>query len=275
MRIVSVFTSILVGAAASFSTQAAPLNICHVANAGFLISAKDAAVVIDAVMEKDSYDGRFSLPSPSTLASLQKGTGQFEQVKVALVSHLHGDHFDPVASLQHMRRNKHVEYVMPPEAYQMLLSSGLTNTEQKRVHSVLPDWKSGPLTITVNDIPIEVFRIDHGPDMPQNLGYRVTLGSHTVFHTGDINASAERLGAAGLNKIPVDIMLMPFWNILERKDTIDKAWNIKTMIPMHYHAQAQPWMEQFGGPEGLRATTEAEWPNAVRIDQEMQCKTLP
>ncbi len=274
MRIVSVFTSILVGATASFSTQAEPLNVCHVANAGFLVSTKNAAIVIDAVMEKDNYEGRFSLPSPSTLDSLQKATGQFEKVKVALVSHLHGDHFDPLASLQHMRSNKHVEYVMPPEAYQMLISAGLTDTEHKRVHSVLPDWKSGPLSITVNDVPIEIYRIDHGPDMPQNLGYRVTLGNHTVFHTGDINASAERLSAAGLGKTPVDIMLMPFWNILERKDTIEEAWSIKTMIPMHYHAQAQPWMEQFGGPLGLRTTTEAQWPNAVRLDQEMQCQSF-
>lgn len=274
MRIVSAFTSMLIGAAASLSVQAEPLNVCHIANAGFLVSTNNTAIVVDAVMEKDSYEGRFSLPSPIVLANLQNAKDIFENVKVALVSHRHGDHFDPVASLKHLRSDKSVEYIMPPEAYQMLLSAGLTDANQKRVHSVLPGWKNGPVNITVNGIPIEVYRIDHGPDMPQNLGYRVMLGEKSFFHTGDINASAERLRDAGLDQTPVDVMLMPFWNILERKGTIEQAWKIRTMVPMHYHAQPQAWMEQFGGPTGLRTKTESLWPGSIRLDQEMQCKAI-
>lgn len=272
MRRFTALTSLYVASMLSFSAEAVPLKVCHIANAGFFAESNEEALVVDAVMERDNYNGTFALPSASTLASLQQGKAAFQHVKLALVTHHHGDHFDAVATLTHLRNNEVVQYIMPPEASQLLENAGLSDAERPRVHSVLPNWDKGPTNLTVNGIDVEVYRIDHGPNMPQNLGYKATLGGKTVFHTGDINASAERLKSAGLGGTAVDFMLMPFWYLLQQKEDIATAWDIGTMIPMHYHAAAQPWMEQFGGPTGLRATAEREWPGAVRIDQEMQCE---
>ncbi len=264
----------VIGFLSSPSHAKEPIKLCHVANAGFLAEVSNSAIVVDAVLQRDDYDGTFALPSETTLTSLQQGTGSFTNVKVALVTHIHGDHFDAAASLQHLRADKKVEYIVPPEALQLFKDAGLTEDNSKRIHAVLPDWEEGPKKIAANGIEIEVFRIDHGPQMPQNLGYKINLSGRTVFHTGDVNASAEQLENAGLNKNPVDLMLMPFWNILQQKETIETAWTIGTMVPMHYHAKAQPWMEQFGGPLGLRAATEVLWAGSARVDQEMQCNTF-
>lgn len=251
-----------------------PIKLCHIANAGFLAEVGSAAIVVDAVLERDDYDGTFALPSNSTLTSLQQGAKAFTNVKVALVTHIHGDHFDAAASLQHLRTNKEVEYIVPPEALQLFKDAGLTEINSRRIHAVLPNWEEGPQTVTANGIEIEVYRINHGPKMPQNLGYKANINGRTIFHTGDINASADQLESAGLNKNSVDVMLMPFWNILQQKETIETAWTIGTMVPMHYHAKAQPWMEQFDGPLGLRKATEKLWTGSVRVDQEMQCITF-
>jgi len=256
------------------TTANAEVKICHIANAGFFFEASGNGVLVDAVMQRDDYNQRFALPSASTLADMQTGTGAFSAVKLALVTHKHGDHFDAAASLKHLRIDKGVEYIMPPEAFNLMQAEGLTDTEAKRVHPILPDWRSGPVSHTVGDIRVEIYRIDHGPNMPQNLGYRVTLGETSFFHTGDINATDERLKNAGLNKTYVDYMLMPFWFALQQKPAVESAWNISTMIPMHYHAKEQSWMAQYGGPEGLRRSAASIWPNSIRIDKEMQCKKL-
>lgn len=268
------FASALASSLTLSGAYAEPVKLCHIANAGFLAEAGESAVLFDAVMEKDHYDGRFALPSSETLSAMQAGKDAFEKVKLALVTHRHGDHFDAQATLNHLRMDQTVSYVMPPEAYQLLLGAGLGEPEKSRVHAILPDWTDGPVKHKIGGVDLEIYRVDHGPNMPQNLGYRVKVGDKWVFHTGDINASAERLQDAGLNATNVDIMLMPFWYILEHDKTIRKAWDISSMVPMHYHATPQPWMADLGGPEGLRTRTATLWPNSVRLDREMQCQSM-
>lgn len=249
-------------------------KICHIANAGFLFEKADRGVLVDAVMQRDDYEKTFALPSPETLSAMEAGTGAFSNVKLVLVTHKHGDHFDAAASLRHIRADADVEYVMPPEAFDLMKSAGMTTEEAKRVHAPLPDWTDGPALLEKDGIKLETYRVDHGPDMPQNLGYRVTIAGTSFFHTGDINASPERLKNAGLSSVPVDYMMMPFWYALQQKASAESAWTIGTMIATHYHAKEQPWMERMGGPEGLRTAAAAAWPNSIRIDKEMQCEKL-
>jgi len=249
-------------------------RICHIANAGFLVAGNEGGVLIDAVMKRDDYNGRFSLPSPETLAAMQSGSGDFSNVKLALVTHRHGDHFDAGASLKHIRSDSEVEYVMPPEAFALIKKAGIDDVESERVHVVLPKWSDGGQFFKINGIKLEAFRIDHGLNMPQNIGYKVTLGNTSFFHTGDINASLVRLQNAGLDRIAVDYMMMPFWYAMQQKENIDTAWNLETMIGTHYHAKEQPWMTDSGGLEGLRRAVAETWPNSLRLDREMQCEKL-
>ncbi len=248
-------------------------QICHIANAGFFIESSGTGVLIDAVMKRDDYEQTFALPSEEVLTNMTFGQGAFESVKLALVTHKHGDHFDAEASLQHLRSSE-VRYIMPPEAYELMKSAGMTELESARVQALLPNWDDGPLRVSGDGYEVDVYRIDHGPNMPQNLGYRIHINGKTFFHTGDINATPERLKAAGLQKTPVDYMMMPFWYALQQKDAIDTAWQLGTMIATHYHAKEQAWMADAGGPEGLRRAAASVWPNSLRIDREMQCEEI-
>ena len=270
----SFFIAAIAGVFLATGAQAANLKLCHIANAGFLAASGDTAFIVDAVMARDTYNGQFALPSNTTLYNMHHSKEAFKNVKLALVTHLHGDHFDAESSRQHIENSPSVEYVLAPDAYRLLVETGLSEKQKQRVHSVMPTAGEGPVKMTIGSMSLEVYVVDHGPNMPQNLGYKITIGDKTVFHTGDINASAEQLAEAGLNKTPVDVMLMPFWYILEQNDTVLKTWGIKTMVPMHYHAKAQPWMADLGGPEGLRTAAQKPWTNSLRIDKEMQCEII-
>jgi len=246
--------------------QADGVKLCHIANAGFLAEGKTAAVVFDAARSTDAYEGRYIMPSSALMADLSAGTGAFSKVKVALVSHRHNDHFDAAATLAHLRGDADVEYIMPPEAYDELKEAGLTAAEEERVHSVLPPWEKGPLTLNIAGVKVEAYRVDHGVNRPQNIGYRVTIDGMSIFHTGDINASEESLRKAGLNSTPVDVMLLAYWygmNNSAQNKAILGVWDIGTVVPMHYGS--------FSQREKLIERIQASWPGSLRLTGEMDC----
>ena len=264
------FAAIFTAAVLGFPASATPVKLCHIANAGFMAEGKTAAVLFDAARVTDEYKGAFRLPSQSLMQDLTAGTGAFAKVKVALVSHRHNDHFDASATLAHLRTDLDVEYIMPPEAYALLEKAGLTDTEAKRVHSVLPPWEGGPVTLDIAGARIEAYRIDHGPNRPQNIGYRVFLDGMIFFHTGDMSASAESLRKAGLGATPVDVMLLAYWygmNDAAQNKAIFDTWEIGTVVPMH-----------FGGSGASRdrviKNIHAQWPGSVMLTTEMACHTF-
>lgn len=264
------FIAILIAGVIGERASAAPVKLCHIANAGFIAEGKAAAVLFDSARLTDEYNGAFALPSQSLMQSLTAGTGAFSKVKVALVSHRHNDHFDANATLEHLRGDADVEYIMPPEAYALLEEAGLSALESKRVHSVLPPWEGGPIVLEIAGIRIEAYRVDHGPNRPQNIGYRVQIDGMTFFHTGDISASGESLRKAGLAATPVDVMLLAYWygdSDAAQNKAIYEAWQIGTVVPMHFGGAGR-------SRERVIRNIHAQWPRSVQLTSEMACHTF-
>jgi len=274
LRLSAIFLACLVLA---WPATASPVKLCHIANAGFLAEGRDAAVLFDAARVTDEYKGSYELPSVDLMKDLIAGTGAFSKVKLALVSHRHNDHFDAGATLAHLRADKDVEYVMPPEAFALLEAAGLGAGERKRVHSVLPSWEGGPITLEIAGVHIEAYRVDHGPNRPQNIGYRVTIDGMTFFHTGDISATEESLRKAGLDATPVDVMLLAFWygsDDAAQNRALANNWQIGTVVPMHFASEKSSWMRGQGGKDKVVNYTHAQWPGSVMLTTEMACHTF-
>ncbi|WP_417456212.1 MBL fold metallo-hydrolase [Kordiimonas sp.] len=271
--------ALLIGALAlcSAGVSAEGVKLCHIANSGFLAEGRMSTVLFDAARVVDTYDGDYAMPSKGLMDDMTHGRGAFEHVTLALVSHKHNDHYDPVATLKHLRTNKRVHYVMPPEAFEMLKAHHPTDDEAARVHVVLPDWSAGPITNQFGDVTVEAYRVSHGEGGPQNIGYRVSLDGVRIFHTGDIAATKESLSNAGLRQTEVDVMLMPFWyglNNAEQNEAVLSAWQIGTMVPMHFAPKEERWMSEYGGFDMLIRHVHDQWPNARKVLGEMACETF-
>lgn len=76
--------------ALAFSVPTAAVDLCHVANAGFLIKGETASVIIDGLMQEDHYDGRFALPSDTMVGAMMNQTGDFDNLRLVLSTHRHG-----------------------------------------------------------------------------------------------------------------------------------------------------------------------------------------
>ncbi len=270
----------ITGLALTFMTAAAhaeDIKLCHIANSGFLAEGRMSAVLFDAARLNDTYHGDYAMPGKALMDDMILGEGVFGKVTVALVSHRHNDHYDPVATLKHLRNHKRVHYVMPPEAFQMLNALSPTAQERARVHVVLPEWDSGPVTTQIGDVTIEAYRVSHGEGGPQNLGYRVSLDGVRLFHPGDIAADRESLSRAGLRQTEVDVMLMPFWyglNDAEQSEAAAFAWQIDTVVPMHFAPKEEKWMKEYGGFDMLVKHVHDQWPNSRKVLGEMKCESF-
>lgn len=253
------------------TTAVNAVELCHVANAGFLIKGESTSVLIDGLMEEDQYQGRFALPSTDHVRAMTEKTGDYENLSLVVSTHRHGDHFDPLATIKHLRATDGVTYAYPADAVASLEANGLNEAERERVTSVpdatLTDFK-------VSDVRVQTFDVDHGPNMPQNVGYRITVDGVSFFHTGDINASRAQLESAGVNALEVDALIMPFWFGLrndEQMTTIKESWNAKMVIPTHFNPEPAPWMAQFGGLEGVQETVKSAFGKAEIITEEGKC----
>ena len=258
----------------STSFSASAVDLCHVANAGFLIKGENASVLIDGLMQEDHYEGRFALPSTEMYDEMVNKTGLFKDLKLVLSTHRHGDHFDPKATVQHLRATDDVRYGVAAETIPTLKANGLQESEQERLHVV----EDGPQSsFSYGGVDVQTFDVDHGPNAPQNVGYRVTVDGVSFFHTGDINTTREQLAEAGVTDIEVDALIIPFWFGLQNVDqqqTISASWKVGTMVPTHFHAIHQPWMGQFGGLEGLKNTIAETFDGAIINTIEGECTPI-
>ena len=241
-----------VGMAGLFlSTPSGAVELCHVANAGFLIKGENASVLIDGLMREDQYEGRFALPSEAMFGNMMRKSDVFENLQLVLSTHRHGDHFDPKATVQHMRSTEGVRYAVPADALPTLEANSLTEEEKDRLFVV----EDGPQSeFSHAGISVQTFDVDHGPNQPQNVGYRVTVDGVSFFHTGDISATREQLSAAGVNGVSVDALIMPFWygmGDVKQQATIAESWQAGRVVATHFTPDPQPWMERFGGVPGV------------------------
>lgn len=258
----------------AFSTSAAAVDLCHVANAGFLIKGETASVIIDGLMQEDHYDGRFALPSDTMLGDMMNQAGDFSNLRLVLSTHRHGDHFDPKATIQHLRQTSNVKYAIPADALPTLETNTLSEPEKDRLFVV----EDGPqFSFTHAGIEVHTFDVDHGPNQPQNVGYRVTVDGVSFFHTGDISATREQLAAAGVTAVPVDALIMPFWYGMgdpKQLQSVKESWQASRIVSTHFTPDPQPWMERFGGISGVLKMVEDAHENPLISTTEGECTTF-
>lgn len=244
-------------------------QLCHTANAGFWVKGKSTDVLFDTVRRPTVGKNNYKSPSVETLNTIMTSSVP----TIALVSHEHWDHFDPIATMEHLSANPNIQYVMTKGAYNKLNIKGVSADVLDRIHAVYPAADT-PQTLTFDDVSLEIYRISHGAGRAENNGYRVIVDGISFFHTGDIDTNRAQLKEAGLTNTPVDYMLLADWYgtySAKDKQSVLESWNIGTIVPMHLSARAASWMQEFGGLKGVQERAFNTWDNSLRLTAEMAC----
>ncbi|MCH7807505.1 MAG: MBL fold metallo-hydrolase [Proteobacteria bacterium] len=253
----------------------AVVKVCHIANAGFYISDGENGVLIDGILGQPY--GFYQHPSEAINEAIETSSGPFSDVNLVLISHFHGDHFDALATLRHIRNNSKALYVMPPQTFALLEEAGLNKEEKSRVyvHKLNEgEWLALP------EIPnIKLVGIRHAKNASiENFGYLVEIGGKSIFHPGDIGEEAGVLEAIEAEEpLLFDVLLMPVWFLLKPEDVkrVDQIFDQKYTVPMHMLedkvGQTQGWPAQYGGWEAVKKTVASAFPGTVELFGEMDC----
>ncbi len=147
-------------------------------------------------------------------------------VDAMLVSHIHGDHF----SLDQIKTLSPKKLYLNQECIETLGEENLT-FEIIRV-------KTGD-TVTIEDITVQLFNVDHGPNvsapLQENFGFLITADNQTVYFAGDMFYES----GINVSNLEVNIALLPVGTFYtfgpqEAFEFAKKFKKIGKVTPMHY-----------------------------------------
>ncbi|MBU7036335.1 MAG: MBL fold metallo-hydrolase [Theionarchaea archaeon] len=209
------------------------VEITFISNAGFLIVSGDKKILVDALWEASAGD-----QTPQEVRELVgNASPPFDDIDLALTTHVHIDHFSPSVAGAHLENDPHTIFVSTEEVVRTLRSSfpGFSSI-QDRVKAVQPE-EGERVSLTLNGIDIEVLNLHHGIDVPvRNNAYLFTIGGLKMFHTGDIDVTFEEIQAYELFNDEIDIAFVPYFFMVfggEEERILRESIKANRIIPIH------------------------------------------
>lgn len=262
----------------SFTSQNENVKITYVANCGFLCEATSQKVLIDPF--GTSFGNLFYIPSFEARNNIETGKAPFDKIDLVLITHIHGDHFDPFPAEKFLLQNKHTQMVCPPQVWQQMKDSCL-NFEQIKPQIVSPKLSMNELkSMTVNGIQLTAIRMQHGTnrslqgvdyddytdyEKTENYGYQFDLEGKVIFHQGD---GCLKINEAALDKLnaKVDIAFLSYFD-----------WDSTSFNLLKDKLQAQNIIFMHGTKPGKELEKEGFKeirPELIIFKQELESKTF-
>ena len=241
------------------------VEVTFLVNAGFLLRSGGSAILIDAfVDEPNSVYG--SLP-PAVYQKMLAGDPPFGSIQLALVSHFHRDHFQPVAAGSFLSKHPETVLVSSPEVLQAVRDK---YAEHDQIEDQLREaWPEEADTVSLihSGIRVEFIRLRHegsGFYPAQSLAHIIHLGGKRFLHLGDAEMDSGQYGPYDLRSRKIDVALVPYW-FLQSESTgafIEEHIAADKLIATHF----PPTPTQ---PE-LIATVSGRFPDVIILETPMK-----
>jgi L-ascorbate metabolism protein UlaG (beta-lactamase superfamily) len=217
----------------SFGQQ--KIDVTYIANSGFQIESGNKSIIIDALF-KHGWDN-YLVPTDSIISDIINQQNPFNNSNLMLITHNHGDHFDPTMVVEYLLNNEENILIASPNVTNAILQ----HPEYKKFGSQIVQLDK--LNREKNDTTIQGIRVrsffmqhDARPQI-ENVGYLIEIDKLKVFHSGDYNGSEivefEKLQ---LQNEYIDLAFLNFygfWNTKEEREFTEKYINPKNIILMH------------------------------------------
>lgn len=210
------------------------VKITYMANDGVMIEDENHKVLIDAM--PSTLTGWIPV-SPGEQVKMEQGKVPYHDINVAMITHNHGDHFNPQSSLNFLTNNKEATIIAPPQVRSSINRPGVSD--------ISPAFQQS-ITQEVNGVKITVYHLRHfnlfGNDFSavQNYVYLVELGGKKIIHFGDVDYERANLASTELASLGgVDVAIIPTFHTLisaENKLLIEEE--IAPQLIMGIHLQS-------------------------------------
>lgn len=215
----------------------------YIANEGVLFTHGEKSVIFDSFYS-DSINGTYLLVDQDTQKALLAAKPPYQHIKLAFVSHIHGDHFSATPTLKYLRERKNVRLIAPGQVVDALLNAGGEDVKSQLIRVDLAPGEA-PIDIPVEHFKVKAAAVPHIHPMHkdvENLIFSVSIkGSPTIAHLGD--ATQEKKWYPPLEDFfkPVNIALVPSWFITmdEAKDIVTEFLKDAYIIGIHLPAESK------------------------------------
>ena len=200
--VISVFTAPL----------AADITLTQLANEGVIISDGETRILIDG-MVVEPYSVYGGLPA-EVIPLFEQASGPYSGIDLALASHRHHDHNQPRFACQFLQNSPGTQFASSSQVIGLMREKCRTfMTTSPRVTEINPQYGE-PHVLQLEGARVTVFPLSHGTRKfarIQNYGHLVEIGGMTLLHIGDAATDPSDFAQAGLDKVQIDVALIPFW----------------------------------------------------------------
>jgi len=209
-------------------------QITYIANEGIMIEYQGKKVLIDALHKDNTNVRLYQFTRNPFPYNMINGKVPFDDVDLFLITHLHGDHFNPVSMKEFLTSHEETILIAPE---QVIDTMGHTNLATQ----IYP--LSGTdigLMYEMDGIKIHALPLIHS--YPQenawidNMAYLLDFDGLTILHVGDAEFLPENLNriqkAIGKG---VDYVLLPDWYFEDTESIaqVHKKIKAKKYMAMH------------------------------------------
>lgn len=194
-------------------TAGADVTIVQLANQGVIIEdGISTRVMIDGlVVEPYSIYGGLPVELHSYFRT---ASGPFAGIDLALASHQHHEHNQPFHACAFMQNSAGTQFASSAQVLDLMREKCRDFTlKSPRLRILEPQYEQ-PEILRVKDATVQVFLLTHGSGRDawlQNFGHLVEIGGMRILHIGDAAAEAADFARAGVDRMNIDIALIPFW----------------------------------------------------------------
>jgi len=254
-----------------------PIDIIALANEGFLVRCGDAAVLIDAFVERP-YGPYAALPE-GVHDQLASAEPPFDDVDLALVSHVHADHFQAASARAFLRSSPDTVLATSPQVIASLREGLQEDLGDERIQAHLPGPGESE-TVAVAGVEVEFLRLSHGSGRfatIENLGHVITIGGWKLLHVGDAAMESANFEPYRLSERELDFAFVPDWYFRYPggRTVLRDHLKADTLLACHIElfemaesiellAQSDPEVLALRGPLETRTFRDGEEPGARR-----------
>jgi len=268
--------SLLILSGCAFKNQ--NIKTTYLGNCGFMYEQQSSKILIDAFGTK--FGNFFLLPTDETRTSIIEENPPFNNIDLILITHRHGDHFDPFLATEFLEKNKNTKMICPPQVFNEMKDS-CSNFSQVEAQIISPDISMHEAkNLEINGISLTAIRMQHGTnrslegidykdytyyEKTEDFGYLIDFNKKTVFHQGD---GCLKINEEALNNIQrkVDIAHLSYfdWDSTSYQLVKDKL-QANYVVFMH---GTKP------GKELEREELKAIESNLIRFEHELESKVF-
>ena len=237
-----------------------PVELRYVANEGVLIKSADATILIDGIHRH--YRDAYAYLPDDLHGDLVAGNDPFGKIDIALVSHVHGDHFSAEAAAAFLEANDQARMYSSP---QVIDSLQVRDVEPDSYVEVTYDDAS-VVDFPDLDASISFFPVPHSSQRNawvQNLGHLISVGGVNILHVGDADINEGNFEPYGLSSKDIDVALLPHWYLSDDggKRLVERHLRGKHIVAVHISPNAVP---------AIRKAVTSQFPEAILFTEMLE-----